>query len=94
MKSIRTNVKRLKVDENELELAYYITVDEVKSNNQIEILESYGVCIESSSEKASVSGITHSRKKIEELERILSENFVTPVSLPYVVQDIVGVTFL
>lgn len=68
---------------------YYMLIEEISGGNDL-ICENYGVKIASPDQNGDVlaiGNITMSVKGIETLLKLLSDNFVTPVSLPYVVED-------
>ncbi len=68
---------------------YYMLIEEISGGNDL-LCENYGVKIaspEKDGDVLAVRNITMSVKGIERLLRLLSDHFVTPVSLPYVVED-------
>lgn len=70
------------------EIAYYITVDEVIFDGEA-LFENYGVGIRlSSGDEDSIRGITVSSEKIALLLRVLSDGYVTPISLRDVLYDL------
>ncbi len=72
----------------DLEVAYYITVDELCGAEEV-LFENYGVGIRlSGGDEDSIRGITVSSDKIALLLRVLSDGDVTPVSLRDVLYDL------
>ncbi|SMC47771.1 DUF6514 family protein [Papillibacter cinnamivorans] len=68
---------------------YYMLIEEISGGNDL-LCENYGVKIASPDQDGDVlaiGNITMSVRGIETLLKLLSDNFVTPVSLPYVVED-------
>jgi hypothetical protein len=85
MLSLPTATRAIHTDAgNELNLSYYILVEENKDG-----LETYGVQVveNESGNSASVLGITMDGDMIESLVEMLERNAVTPVSLPDVLAD-------
>ncbi len=76
--------------ENNYEVVYYITVDDILGNNEA-VLENYGVGIRlENGEEDKIRGITFDAEKIEVILRILSNGTVTPVGLRDVIEDMLG----
>jgi len=68
---------------------YYLLVEEVTGGKGL-ICENYGVKISSDDENGdqiAIENITMSFNKIEQLLKLLADNFVTPVSLPDILED-------
>jgi len=94
----KIEVCRKRVDlggDNDTELVYYITVDEILSPNGATILENYGVGIRKSGsdEEDSIRGITADSRKIGLIIDMLSSGTVTPVGLRDVLSDMLD-TFI
>lgn len=71
------------------ELVYYITVDEILSNNGVTVLENYGVGIRKceNGEEDSIRGITANSRKIGLILDLLASGSVTPIGLRDVLSD-------
>lgn len=93
MKLLLSEKKELEADKKEINLEYYITVDEFKGVNEAE-MESYGICIKQGVEEVSFHGITSRMKTIEWLMERLTENSVTLTTLPDVIDDLLDDCFL
>lgn len=68
---------------------YYLLTEEISGGKDL-LFENYGVKIaspEKEDEALVVKNITMSVRGIERLLKLLSDNFVTPVSLPDVLED-------
>lgn len=68
---------------------YYIVVEDILREREL-FCENYGVKIASAPDGENcmeVLNITLSFQRIQELAKLLSENIVTPVSLPDVLED-------
>ena len=68
---------------------YYMLIEEVSGGNDL-LCENYGVKIASpeiADETLSVTNITMSVSGIERLLKLLSDNFVTPTTLPDILED-------
>ncbi len=77
--------------ENNYEVVYYITVDDILGNNEAET-ESYGVGIRlENGDDDKIRGITFNAEKIEAIMKILSNGTVTPIGLRDVLDDMLGV---
>jgi len=87
MKLLLAEKKELEAGDQNIYLEYYITVDEFVGANEVE-MESYGVCIKQGGEEVSFNGITFCSKNIEWLMKRLTVNSVTPVTLPYIIDDL------
>lgn len=73
---------------SDLEIAYYITVDEIIYADEI-TFENYGVGIRlSGGDEDSIRGITVSSDKIALLLQVLSDGDVTPISLREIIYDL------
>ncbi|HHW49540.1 MAG TPA: hypothetical protein GXX14_13130 [Clostridiaceae bacterium] len=89
-------------DENEMEfknpmqLEYYLVESESPGDLQtytdkvfgIEIVKKIG---NNEVERKLIRNYSHSRQTTENILKVLAENTVTPVSLPYILDDIIGV---
>jgi hypothetical protein len=74
-----------------LELAYYITVDEVFDEGEA-LFENYGICARlAGGDEDSIRGITVKADKIELLLQVLSDGYVTPISLRDVLYDLLEI---
>lgn len=79
--------------ENNTEISYYITIDEMLDCNGINLLENYGVGIRiaESGEEDNVKCITVDSRKIFNIVEILANGSVTPVGLRDVLYDLLEV---
>lgn len=76
-------------DDEESTIVYYVTIDELVDATTGIVLETYGVGVTicESGEAAIVPNVTFSKTGILALITLLSNNFVTPVSVCEVVDD-------
>ena len=76
--------------DNNLEVVYYITVDDLFNSDGVTVLESYGVGIQIplSGEEDNIKCITADARKIYAIVHMLSEGTVTPVGLRDVLYDL------
>ncbi|NLL46062.1 MAG: hypothetical protein GX250_04550 [Clostridiales bacterium] len=90
MRKIEVCRKNLRLGgEKVSELVYYITVDEIVSNNGVTVLENYGVGIRKNGngEEDSIRGITGDARKIGLILDMLASGTVTPIGLRDVLAD-------
>lgn len=73
------------------EFSYYITIDETEDTGPAGLVELYGVGVSLGEEDSNIPAITTDADKIINLIELLSENFVTPIGLGDVVNDLLGV---
>lgn len=81
---------------NVLELEYYLVESDFKEEESSEMIKGYGIEIIKKEngvfqESIIVKNIYCLRDNSESLVRKLLENTVTPVSLPYILDDLIGV---
>ena len=94
MRKILANTRTLSLGKDrELLIHYYIIAEELTKRKEVGPVEIYGACIEAGAESSYVQRITTSQKRIEALIKLLSENFVTPIHLYDMVDDLLGVLF-
>ena len=92
MKMYEINRKRMGLREKEeMELRYFITVDEIEDNEGVCCAEQYGISVEAGDDMVLIRGITPNPDKIEKLAELLVCNFVTPAGIHDVINDLVGV---
>jgi hypothetical protein len=80
---------------NALELEYYLIESEPAREDAGPGEKGYGIQIIKkengvASESAIFRDIHHSRETAEKLVRLLADNTVTPVTLPYIIDDMLG----
>ncbi len=92
----KTDVCRKNLDlggENDIEVVYYITVDDLYNSDGVTVLENYGVGIRIpvNGEEDTIKCITADARKIFAIVDILAEGTVTPVGLRDVLYDLLEV---
>jgi len=80
---------------NKLELEYYLLENEEAKVGDQEIVKTYGVEILKKhngilNEKKQFENIFNTREQTKELVELLSDNTVTPSTLPYILDDLLG----
>lgn len=80
---------------NTLELEYYLLESEYAEAGERELLKTYGVEIVKKhqgilNERKQYDNIFNTREKTRNLIALLAENTVTPSSLPYILDDLLG----
>lgn len=85
--------------ENLIYLEYFLIESEIEDIDELKGTKTYGIEIikktgkaisEEALESAAVRNISTSKNKTEKIIKLLSSNYVTPVALDYVLEDIVG----
>lgn len=85
--------------ENVIYLEYYLIESEIEDIDELKGTRTYGIEIvkktdrvisETALESAAVKNVSTSKNKTEKIIELLSSNYVTPVSLDYILEDIVG----
>lgn len=82
--------------ENSLELEYYLLESEYTEIGKREMQKSYGIEIVEKHQgilntRKQFENIFCTREKTKDLVDLLAENTVTPTSLPYILDDLLGV---
>lgn len=85
---------------NAIYLEYFLIESEIEDIDELKGMKTYGIEIvkktdetfaDSFAESAAVKNISTSKNKTEKIIQLLSDNYVTPVALDYVLEDIVGI---
>lgn len=81
---------------NSLELEYYLLESEYSDIGESETQKTYGVEIVEKhqgilNERKQFENIFSNREKTKSLVELLAENTVTPSSLPYILDDLLGI---
>ncbi len=81
--------------DNRFEIEYYLLESEMNDSDQGVLQKTYGIEItkkmnDGFTENKRIEGIYTSKRKVQELISLLAANSVTPLSLPYILDDILG----
>jgi len=95
-KTVEVKFENIQSGQNSIELEYYLLESEDNSSMESDCRKTYGVEIIKKycsvpQESKSYKDIYSSREEIDTLVELLANNNVTPVHLPYILDDLLGV---